>query len=146
MTSALPELAREFVARLGSDAVVTDRVQLRTYECDGLAAYRCVPGLVVLPRTTDEVSYVVRRCHDAGIPFVARGAGTGLSGGALPREDGVLIVLSRMSRIREVDVDDEENRRLKSVVANLSVDNELLREKIARLEGNRPLAFWKSKP
>ena len=47
---------------------------------------------------------------------------------------------------REVDVDDEENRRLKSVVANLSVDNELLREKIARLEGNRPLAFWKSKP
>jgi transposase-like protein len=47
---------------------------------------------------------------------------------------------------REVDVDDEENRRLKSVVANLSVDNELLREKIARLDGNRPLAFWKSKP
>ena len=47
---------------------------------------------------------------------------------------------------REVDVDDEENRRLKSVVANLSVGNELLREKIARLEGNRPLAFWKSKP
>ena len=47
---------------------------------------------------------------------------------------------------REVDVDDEENRRLKSVVANLSVDNELLREKIARLESNRPLAFWKSKP
>jgi transposase-like protein len=47
---------------------------------------------------------------------------------------------------REVAVDDEENRRLKSVVANLSVDNELLREKIARLEGNRPLAFWKSKP
>jgi hypothetical protein len=49
-------------------------------------------------------------------------------------------------KTREVDVDDEENRRLKSVVANLSVDNELLREKIARLEGNRPLAFWKSKP
>ena len=47
---------------------------------------------------------------------------------------------------REVDIDDEENRRLKSVVANWSVDNELLREKIARLEGNRPLAFWKSKP
>ena len=47
---------------------------------------------------------------------------------------------------REVAIDDEENRRLKSVVANLSVDNELLREKIARLEGNRPLAFWKSKP
>ncbi|HET7310182.1 MAG TPA: FAD-linked oxidase C-terminal domain-containing protein [Mycobacteriales bacterium] len=103
----LNTLARDFIARLGRDAVVTDRVQLRTYECDGLAAYRCVPGLVVLPRTTDEVSYVVRRCHEAGIPFVARGSGTGLSGGALPREDGVLIVMSRMSRIREVDVDDQ---------------------------------------
>jgi len=103
----LEALADDLVARLGDDAVVTERAALRTYECDGLAAYRCIPGLVVLPRTTDEVAYVVKRCHDAGIPFVARGAGTGLSGGALPREDGVLVVLSRMSRIREVDVDDQ---------------------------------------
>ena len=104
---ALNRLAADFVGRLGRESVVTERAQLRTYECDGLAAYRCIPGLVVLPRTTDEVSYVVRRCHEAGIPFVARGSGTGLSGGALPREDGVLIVMSRMSRIRAVDVDDQ---------------------------------------
>jgi glycolate oxidase len=102
----LAALARDFVARLGDDAVVTERAALRTYECDGLAAYRCIPGLVVLPRTTADVAYVVRRCHELQVPFVARGAGTGLSGGALPREDGVLVVMSRMSRIREVDVDD----------------------------------------
>jgi glycolate oxidase len=107
VTPVLESLAREFIARLGADSVVTERAALRTYECDGLAAYRCIPGLVVLPRTTDEVAYAVRRCHDEGIPFVARGAGTGLSGGALPRQDGVLVVLSRMSRIREVDVDDQ---------------------------------------
>src|SRR4051812_24707330 len=105
--NGLADLARDFVARLGGESVVVERAALRTYECDGLAAYRCIPGLVVLPRTTDEVAYVVKRCHAAGIPFVARGAGTGLSGGALPREDGVLVVLSRMSRIREVDVDDQ---------------------------------------
>jgi glycolate oxidase len=103
----LPALAGEFVARLGQDSVVTERAALRTYECDGLAAYRCVPGLVVIPRIVDEVSYVVRRCHEQRVPFVARGSGTGLSGGALPREDGVLIVLSRMTAIRDVDVDDQ---------------------------------------
>ena len=105
--SGLDGLGREFAARLGQDAVVTERAALRTYECDGLAAYRCIPGLVVLPRTTDEVADVVRRCHDLGVPFVARGSGTGLSGGALPREDGVLVVLSRMKGIVDVDVDDQ---------------------------------------
>jgi glycolate oxidase len=80
---------------------------LRTYECDGLTAYRCVPGLVVLPETAEQVGYVVRRCADAGVPFVARGAGTGLSGGALPVETGILIVLSRLTTISAVHVDDE---------------------------------------
>src|SRR4051812_12944728 len=105
--NGLADLARDFVARLGDESVVTERAALRTYECDGLAAYRCIPGLVVLPRTTDEVAYVVKRCHDAGIPFVARGSGTGLSGGALPHSDGVLVVLSRMTTIKDVDVDDQ---------------------------------------
>src|SRR3954451_8468749 len=95
--NGLADLARDFIARLGDDSVVTERAALRTYECDGLAAYRCIPGLVVLPRSTEDVAYVVRRCHESGVPFVARGAGTGLSGGALPRTDGVLVVLSRMS-------------------------------------------------
>src|SRR4051795_8601651 len=91
----LAGLAADFVARLGGESVVTERAALRTYECDGLTAYRCIPGLVVLPRTTAQVSYVVRRCSETGVPFVARGAGTGLSGGALPMETGVLIVMSR---------------------------------------------------
>jgi glycolate oxidase len=104
---ALDQLARDFVAAFGSHAVVTDRAALRTYECDGLTAYRCIPGLVVLPDTADQVAYVVRRCAELGVPFVARGAGTGLSGGALPVETGVLIVLSRLTMIRAVHVDDE---------------------------------------
>ena len=100
-------LAGDFVAALGADAVVTERAALRTYECDGLTAYRCTPALVVLPRTTEQVAFVVRRCAELGVPFVARGSGTGLSGGALPRADGVLIVLSRMTGVLSVDVDDQ---------------------------------------
>ena len=103
----LSTLAADFVRVLGADSVVTERAALRTYECDGLTAYRCIPGLVVLPETTAQVSYVVRRCHELGVPFVARGAGTGLSGGALPVETGVLIVLSRMTEVCHVDVADE---------------------------------------
>jgi glycolate oxidase len=105
--SLLAELAREFTASLGSVAVITDRVQLRTYECDGLTAYRCIPGLVVIPSSAEQVAYVVRRCAELSVPFVARGAGTGLSGGALPVATGVLIVLSRLTEIRAVHIDDE---------------------------------------
>jgi glycolate oxidase len=96
-----------FVARLaeicGADGVITDPQELRTYECDGLTAHRCSPGLVVLPRTAEQVAAIVRECAAAKIPFIARGSGTGLSGGALPRADGVLIVLARMRSIVAVD-------------------------------------------
>ncbi len=87
----------------GSGSVITDPMELRTYECDGLTAHRCSPGLVVLVRTAAQVAAVVRACSAAGVPFVARGSGTGLSGGALPRADGVLIVTSQMRRIIEID-------------------------------------------
>jgi glycolate oxidase len=103
----LADLAADFVDRLGADAVVTEPSALRTYECDGLASYRCVPGLVVLAAAASDVSYVVDRCAAAGVPFVARGSGTGLSGGALPREDGVLIVMTRMNRIVSVGLADQ---------------------------------------
>src|SRR3954468_9320931 len=93
----------------GSDAVVTHPHALRTYESDGLLQYAVRPGAVVLPTSGDQVQQVVRACHDAGVPWVARGAGSGLSGGALPVEEGVLIVLSRMNRILEVDL---ENQRI----------------------------------
>jgi glycolate oxidase len=87
----------------GPDGVVTDPLDLRTYECDGLTSHRCSPGLVVLPQTAAQVAAIVQECARAGVPFVARGSGTGLSGGALPRADGVLIVTSRMRSIIAID-------------------------------------------
>src|SRR6476660_9882087 len=92
---------------LGDDAVITDHQRLRTYECDGLAHYKVTPALVVLPETTAQVAAVVRACAEDGVPFVARGSGTGLSDGALPHADGVLIVTAQMRRIVEVAPDDE---------------------------------------
>ena len=99
-----PALAERMRAVLGAGGVLTERAQLRTYECDGLAHYRVTPALVALPETGDQVAAVVRLCAEAGVPYVARGSGTGLSGGALPVADGVLIVLSRMRRIVGIDI------------------------------------------
>ena len=87
----------------GAPNVITDPLELRTYECDGLTSHRATPALVVLPVTVEEVAGVVRACADHGVPFVARGSGTGLSGGAVPHSEGVLIVMSRMRRVLEVD-------------------------------------------
>jgi glycolate oxidase len=98
---ALAEALRDVV---GDDGVITERVRLRTYECDGLAQYAVIPAIVVLPASADEVVGSVRACHAAQVPFVARGSGTGLSGGALPVADGVLIVTSRLRRIESVDL------------------------------------------
>ena len=79
--------------------------QLRTYECDGLTGARVVPALVALPGTVEEVQAVVRLCNEERIPFVARGAGTGLSGGALPVAEGIVISLARLTRILEIDIE-----------------------------------------
>ncbi len=87
----------------GPAAVISDPLELRTYECDGLTAHRCSPGVAVLPESAEQVAAIVAECARANIPFVARGSGTGLSGGALPRADGVLIVLSRMRKIIAID-------------------------------------------
>jgi glycolate oxidase len=105
---------------LGPDGVLTDRQELRTYECDGLTHYKVMPAVVVLPDTAEQVAQVVQACVQEGVPYVARGAGTGLSGGALPRADGVLIVTSRLSTIREIDV---ENQRavVQPGVINLAI-------------------------
>jgi len=94
---------RDFERAIGADNVITDLAQLRSYECDGLTGYRVVPALVLLPRTAEQVAASVRVCAAHGIPFVARGAGTGLSGGALPVSDGVVISLQRLRRVLEVD-------------------------------------------
>ena len=97
-----PELVERFAAVTD---VVREPEQLRTYECDGLTGRRVIPALVALPATTAEVQAVVRICNEAAIPFVARGAGTGLSGGALPVADGIVISLARMTAVLEIDVD-----------------------------------------
>jgi len=116
----LEELARRCRSLLGDDAVITDETRRRTYECDGLAAYTVVPGLVVLASDTETIRAVVRMCNDLEVPFVARGSGTGLSGGALPHADGVLIVTSRMRDI--LDVDPEAQRAVvEPGVINLDV-------------------------
>ncbi|KAA9150413.1 FAD-binding protein [Amycolatopsis acidicola] len=96
----VPGLLAEAV---GAPNVITDPVRLRTYECDGLTGFRQIPALVVLPGSTEEVAAAVRVCHEHEVPFVARGAGTGLSGGALPVADGVVISLQRLRRVLEID-------------------------------------------
>ncbi len=101
--TGLDEVRRDLIRLLGVAAVITDETALRTYQSDGLTGYRVSPGVAVLPVTTDEVAAVVRACGRHGVPFVARGSGTGLSGGALPEAGGVLIVLSRMRRILSID-------------------------------------------
>ena len=90
---------------VGDEHVITHRRQLATYESDGLLQYASTPAMVVLPGSADEVAAVVRACHEAELPWTARGAGSGLSGGAMPVEDGVLIGLSRMRSILEIDLD-----------------------------------------
>src|SRR5918997_1579299 len=97
-------LVAELRAAVGAEHVVTHEHQLRTYESDGLLQYAVTPGAVVLPGSTEEVQAVVRACHRAETPWVARGAGSGLSGGATPVADGILISLSRMRKIVEVDL------------------------------------------
>src|SRR5947209_6692777 len=90
----------------GSEHVLTHPHALATYRSDGLAHYRQTPLAAVLPGSGDEVRQTVALCHEAGIPWVARGAGTGLSGGALPIENGLLIVLARLRRILSIELED----------------------------------------
>src|SRR5437870_3360105 len=102
-------LLDEFVRICGAKAVLHEPMQLLTYECDALPHLRSSPAAVVLPSSASEVQAIVRVCHREGVPFVARGHGTGLSGGALPETGAVVIALSRLTRILEVDI---ANRRV----------------------------------
>ncbi|WP_225875246.1 glycolate oxidase subunit GlcD [[Limnothrix rosea] IAM M-220] len=101
-------IQRRLVEIVGRDGVVRRKEEILTYECDGLSAYRQRPALVVLPKTTEEIAAIVKFCHDQDIPWVARGAGTGLSGGALPLKDGILIVTARMRKILKIDYDNHQ--------------------------------------
>ncbi|MBD3883817.1 glycolate oxidase subunit GlcD [Phormidium tenue FACHB-886] len=102
-------IIRDFEAAIGKADVVQRKEELLVYECDGLTSYRQRPAVVVLPRTTEQVAEIVKICDRHSVPFIARGAGTGLSGGALPVENCVLIVTALMNQILEVDY---ENQRV----------------------------------
>ena len=108
------------LAILPRDAVIDDVTETRAYECDGLTAYRCPPLAAVLPRSTAEVSAILRLCHQEGVPVVPRGSGTSLAGGALPTADCVILGVARMTGVLETDY---ANRfiRVQSGRTNLSV-------------------------
>ena len=107
---------------LPAECVIAEEEELRAYECDGLTAYRQLPLIVVLPETTEQVSDVLQYCYGEGIKIVPRGAGTSLSGGALPLADGITLGLGKFNRILEVDY---KNRcvRAQTGVTNLAITN-----------------------
>ncbi|NRB08342.1 MAG: glycolate oxidase subunit GlcD [Richelia sp.] len=100
-------IIHEFETILGQNGVVKRREELITYECDGLTSYRHRPDVAVLPKTTEQVAEVVKICNKYSVPFIARGSGTGLSGGALPINNCVLIVTSLMRQLVDIDLDNQ---------------------------------------
>jgi glycolate oxidase len=96
-------ILNEFRSIVGDRGLISSLEELRTYECDGLTNVRVLPLAVLLPSSAEQVQSIIHICHREKIPFVARGSGTGLSGGALPVENGIVLSLVRMNRILEVD-------------------------------------------
>src|SRR3979409_727585 len=97
------DVAKALRAFLPERAVLWEEEDTRPYECDGLTAYRQVPMVVALPETEEQVQRVLETCTAMGVPVVPRGAGTGLSGGALPPGNGVLLSMAKFMRIVRVD-------------------------------------------
>ncbi|MFN3652498.1 MAG: FAD-binding oxidoreductase [Armatimonadota bacterium] len=118
------KIDREFIEELvricGEDGVLTDRSETLLYECDAFVIQKQHPDIVVLPTSTQQVARVVRLCSERGVPFLGRGAGTGLAGGALPIHGGVIVALTRMKQILDVDL---RNRRIRAQagVVNLTL-------------------------
>ncbi len=110
----------ELSTLLGADRIIADEDGRRAFETDALTAYRRMPLAVVLPQSTEEVATALRYCHKQGIKVVPRGAGTSLSGGALPAEDAVVICISKMNRMLEVSYEDR-TARLEAGITNLAV-------------------------
>lgn len=119
-TEIKTELADKLTTLLSADSILLEPEQLAPYECDGLSVYRKTPLMVVLPETVDEVVWVLTVCEEESIPVVTRGAGTGLSGGALPDENAVLLVMSRFNQIIEIDTDNRV-ARVQPGVRNLAI-------------------------
>jgi len=104
IVSRRADIVRQLKKLVPDATLIADQEGRRTFETDALTAYRCLPLLVVLPGTTDEVSKILRFCHNNHIKVVPRGAGTSLSGGALPLEDSIVLCLSRMNKVLSIDL------------------------------------------
>src|SRR5438034_1753614 len=117
LVSRRDEIVAGLRAIVPGEGVIASEPEMRPYESDGLTAYRQLPMVVVLPSTTDQVAQVLRYCHERGIKVVPRGAGTSLSGGALPLADGVLLGMAKFNRILDIDFDN------RAVVAQPGVTN-----------------------
>ena len=115
-----PLLATRFREILRNDQIIVDAESKRPYECDALPVYKAMPLLVLLPETTQQVQAIVRLCHELGLPVVARGAGTGLSAGALPDKNGVLVSLARLANIIEI-IPEARIARVQPGVRNLAI-------------------------
>jgi len=116
----LPALISELHKVLPADSVLHAAEDLAPYECDGLSAYQSMPMLVVIPETVEQIESILRLCTKKSIPVVARGAGTGLSGGALPLENGILLSLAKFNRILDINTDDR-TARVQPGVRNLAI-------------------------
>lgn len=119
-TGNLASLIDALRAYLPAAAVLHTTEQLRPYECDGLTAYRRLPAAVVLPETVEQVQHILRLCHASAVPVVARGAGTGLSGGALPLSEGIILSLAKFNRILHID-SANRSARVQPGVRNLAI-------------------------
>ena len=116
------EIIRQLRKLAPNATLITDKEGRRTFETDALTAYRCMPLAVVLPESTEEVSAILRYCHDNKVKVVPRGAGTSLSGGALPLEDSIVLGITRMTRVLAID---EANRvaRVETGITNIAITN-----------------------
>ncbi|SEK75638.1 FAD-linked oxidase C-terminal domain-containing protein [Pacificibacter marinus] len=124
IVSRKPALVAKLRAAIGAQGVIDAPEEVKAYECDALAAYRCPPLVAVLPSSTQEVAQVLRICHEMGVPVVPRGAGTSLAGGSLPTADSVILGVARMRDVLEVDY---PNRTIKvqTGITNLAVTGEV---------------------
>ena len=104
--ATIPHLVEQLRSIVGSDGVLSAHSDVMVYECDGFVIEKTCPDVVVFPRTADDVSQIVRVCNDANVPFLPRGAGTSLAGGCLPVGGGVMIVMTRMNEILEINLRD----------------------------------------
>jgi len=114
------QLLAQFEVFLAKTSVLSEPEQLKPFECDALSAYHCLPWIVVLPETVEQLQKVLQLCYRLGVPVLARGAGTGLAGGVIPLDNGVLIGLAKFKKILQIDLDNRM-ARVQPGVRNLAI-------------------------